>query len=187
VTGVRARLLNNTVLENGQQAGAGADGECDTASGIFISGAATLAHGNTILFNQGTGVMISRGVGNTLQTNSISANSTSGITLSAGGNTAIEPPQIVLVTSQAVFGQACPSCAVEIFADDGNQGRDLVGTGTAGADGAFRVPFTGLPARGHITATHTDLQGNTSPFAVAPNLPGRTPLNILTLPAVVAP
>ena len=66
-----------------------------------------------------------------------------------------------------------------------NQGRDLVGVGTAGADGAFRVPFTGLPARGHITATHTDLQGNTSPFAVAPNLPGRAPLNTLVLPAVL--
>ncbi len=182
VTGVQAQLLANEISNNGMD-GSLTD-ECLIRSGVFITGTQTLAQGNFILDNGASGVVVSEGDSNRLIANSISNNQISGISLRDGGNAAIAPPNISAVSRTDATGIGCAGCTIEVFGDDGDQGRDPLGSTTANTDGQFQLVFTSAPSRINITATNTDTNGNTSPFAVPVPLPVNYSqfLPLLTMP-----
>ncbi|HEU5102984.1 MAG TPA: right-handed parallel beta-helix repeat-containing protein, partial [Roseiflexaceae bacterium] len=178
---------NNTLRGNLIQANGGGGGpwpDCAIRAGIVITGTnATLVSENDVSVNSDAGIVVYGGVGNRLFVNSISDNQTVGIQLVSGGNNGVAPPQLSLVTSTTVSGTACALCRVEVFTDTGDEGKDFLGTTTAGSDGLFSHSLVPAAEPGrHITATHTDSNGNTSPFTPpvsvstpSPNEPIPTP------------
>ncbi|MEP7188310.1 MAG: Ig-like domain-containing protein, partial [Roseiflexaceae bacterium] len=118
------------------------------------------------------GVVVYGGAGNRILANSISNNLSAGIQLVSGGNNGVAPPQLSLVTTTTVSGSACGFCRVEVFADTGDEGKDFLGATTASGNGLFSQAITPAAQPGrHVTATHTDSNGNTSPFAPAVSVP----------------
>ncbi|MBC7222809.1 MAG: right-handed parallel beta-helix repeat-containing protein, partial [Anaerolineae bacterium] len=121
--------------------------------------------GNRIAHNLGDGVRVAGvgSVGNALRRNRITANGGRGIRLADGGNGGLAAPVLGEVSHQGVAGTACAGCWVEVFADPADEGGMFLGTTQAGQDGQFAlaVPMTGP----YVTATATDAEGNTSPFA----------------------
>jgi hypothetical protein len=72
-------------------------------------------------------------------------------------------------TSAGISGTACPNCIVEIFSDPDDQGLVYEGSIQADADGNFS--FQGTVQGPMVTATGTDLLGNTSQFSEAVSVP----------------
>jgi parallel beta-helix repeat protein len=180
VTGIHAQLIANEITANG--ANGPLSDECAIRSGVFITGTQTLVQSNIILDNQAPGVVVSQGSRNRLGANSISNNQISGIALRDGGNIAIAAPTITVASRTQVDGIGCANCTIEVFGDDGDQGRDLLGTTTANAQGQFQLTLASAPIRNHATATNTDANGNTSPFSQ----PVALPISLF-LPLVVTP
>jgi hypothetical protein len=175
VAGPGASLRGNVIENNGY--GPGPWPDCDIRGGVVIAGTDdTLIINNSILGNNGAGVTVHSGRGNSILANSISANDTAGIQLDQGGNDSLAPPQIPAVVGTTFTGQACGLCRVEIFTDTGDQGRHFLGATTAASDGAFsfRINPDGLQDP-HVTATHTDASGNTSQFAQPGRVSGEVP------------
>jgi len=136
----------------------------------------TLVSENDILANSAAGVVVYGGVSNRILANSISDNLSVGIQLMSGGNNDVAPPQLSAVTTSTVSGTACALCRVEVFTDTGDEGKDFLGATTAGSTGLFSQVLTPAAQPGrHITATHTDSNGNTSPFAPAVSVPVTPP------------
>ena len=76
------------------------------------------------------------------------------------------PPTIESATPITVTGTSCSRCHVEIFLDHDDEGRKFITWTTALTSGVFLVNLEpGIIDLPHITATSTDTQGNTSPFA----------------------
>jgi parallel beta-helix repeat protein len=175
VAGANATISGNTIMRNGTSGGPWPD--CSIRGGVVIIGTSNaLVTQNTILSNQGTGVTVYEGSGNRLLANSISANGTAGISLAQGGNQEVLPPRIDLASESTVSGVTCPLCHVEIFTDSADEGRNFAGETTAGADGAFTLQVTPDDLRDpNVTATRTDSNGNTSPFAKAVSISDETP------------
>ncbi len=123
---------------------------------------------NVIGMNGKTGVVVSgqESIGNTISRNSISGNAEKGIGIYDGGNAELPSPVFTSVTSTQVSGTAQAGQIIELFADEDNQGRIYLNSVTADAAGNFfydhQVP---LPLS-HITATATDMNGNTSAFSL---------------------
>jgi parallel beta-helix repeat protein len=174
VAGAATRILTNTIIDNGGFDDAGV--ECNIQGGVVITGTArTEIISNTIQSNIGAGITVRAGPENRILSNSISNNSTVGIQLLEGGNEDIAPPTIVSASTITVTGTSCPNCLVEIFADDDDEGRNFITATTALTNGVFIVTLPpGVIDLPHVTATNTDSNGNTSPFAV-PVAVGPTP------------
>jgi parallel beta-helix repeat protein len=175
VAGPNSTLRGNLVESNGGSSGPWPD--CAIRAGIVITGTnGTLVSENHIHANSDVGVVVYGGVGNRILLNSISDNLTAGIQLVSGGNNDVAPPQLGSVTTTTVNGTACALCRVEVFTDTGDQGKDFLGVTTAGSNGFFSQVLVSeaLPGR-HVTATHTDSNGNTSPFATAVSVPTPSP------------
>ncbi len=175
VAGPNNTLRGNLVQSNGS--GGNVWPDCAIRAGIVITGTNdTLVSENDILTNSAVGVVVYGGVGNRILANSISDNLNAGIQLERGGNNDVAPPQLGVVTTTTVDGSACALCRVEVFTDIGDEGRDFLGVTTAGSDGRFRQVLTPAAQPGrYVTATHTDSNGNTSPFAPAVNVPNVAP------------
>jgi parallel beta-helix repeat protein len=175
VAGPDNTLLRNLVQSNG--GGSSAWPDCAINAGIVITGTTdTLVSENDILDNNAVGVLVYGGAGNRILSNSISDNQSAGIELVSGGNNGVVPPQLSSVTTTSVNGKACALCRVEVFTDTGDEGKDFLGATTAGSDGRFSQVFASAAQPGrHITATHTDSNGNTSPFAPAVSIPSDVP------------
>ena len=120
--------------------------------------------GNTLTENR-IGVSILQSVGNTLHANLISGNSSLGIEIRDGGNMELAAPVIAEAAAGKISGTACAGCMVEIFSDPGSQGLVYEGMTLADASGSFT--FTGTVSGPNVTATATDLTGNTSAFSKA--------------------
>jgi hypothetical protein len=121
-------------------------------------------------------VVVYGGAGNRILANSISGNQSMGIQLVSGGNNGLAPPQLSLVTTTTVSGSACAFCRVEVFTDTGDEGKDFLGATTANSNGLFSQSLAPAAQPGrHITATHTDSNGNTSPFTPAVSVPTPAP------------
>jgi parallel beta-helix repeat protein len=183
IAGNLATVTNNVISGNGYTGNP--TEECIVNGGVIITGNNTNVSGNAIFSNAGAGIMVMEGDSNTLSSNSIT-NNTEGISLKDGGNGAIDPPQITLVTRRLIGGTACGSCTVEVFVDSGSQGRDLLGQVQSQTDGAFQLSLSTPLPTGNITATLTDAAGNTSGFTVVPGLPARTSENV-ALPFIQVP
>ncbi|MBN2611300.1 MAG: right-handed parallel beta-helix repeat-containing protein [Bacteroidales bacterium] len=100
---------------------------------------------------------------NTFTTNSIFNNGGKGIYNDKGGNTSLPAPLILDISSGSVTGTACADCIVEIFSDSLDEGAIFEGTTMADATGNFA--WAGTVEGPHVTATATDINGNTSEFS----------------------
>ncbi len=142
-------------------------------NGVVISEGAylnTIGPNNIIAYNRENGIFVSdtQTVRNTITQNSIHDHGWFGISLWKSGNTEIAFPKIFDFDLQAgtLIGSTCSNCTVEIFSDAGNEGAIYEGKARADDTGIFTLSkgtsFTGP----HLTATTTDLDGNTSQFSV---------------------
>ena len=121
--------------------------------------------GNTIAFNTSDGVEVSGAatIGNAVRGNSIYYNDGLAINNVAGGNTELAPP--VIAAAGSASGTACPSCNVDVYSDDADEGRVYHGSVTADGLGDWSLP--GAVNGPNVTATATDAAGNTSEFSSA--------------------
>ncbi|TAM50692.1 MAG: hypothetical protein EPN53_07620 [Acidobacteria bacterium] len=135
---------------------------------------AAFVQGNTIAGNSGLGIVEGPATAVRFRRNAIFSNRIGGISLVASGPPAA--PVIAAVTAQRVTGTACAACVVEVFSDQGEQGRVFEGTAVAGTDGAFAVNALPLTLTGpNVTATATDPSGATSGFSAPARVPHRPP------------
>lgn len=151
--------LNGTPIPNGTVGIRVADGPHNTVIGPS----------NTIAYNP-KGIVITgdNTIYNTITQNSMFGNGT-GITLVAPGNAGVQPPSITNATVGQATGNACAGCRVEVFSVANNgaapQGLHMIGAGQAQGSGGYSFPVDAVPAGSFITATATDVQGNTSQFS----------------------
>lgn len=139
-------------------------------SGVSIQGgsrANVIGPANRIAYNSNA-IRVSQGgtTGNTITRNAITSNG-SGISLEAGGNNELEPPVITGASPTQVSGTTCPGCAVELFSDPEDEGELYEGATTADANGNWIFTKPGGVTGPNITATTTDVAGNTSAFSAA--------------------
>ncbi len=175
------RTTLNSVTGNlmGTNAG-GMDGLGNDRSGVWISGG---AHGNTIgpdnvIANNGeSGIVVegSDSVHNTITQNSIHDNSGRGIALWSGGNVQLAVPLIFDfdLSAGVITGAACSHCMVEIFSDSGAEGAVYEGRTTADDKGVFAFTKGAAFVGPFLTATSTDMDGNTSEFSLPTSVSAR--------------
>ncbi|NQT27134.1 right-handed parallel beta-helix repeat-containing protein, partial [candidate division KSB1 bacterium] len=119
----------------------------------------TFGPGNIIAFSLSEGINMwgSTTLRNTITQNSFHSNTDKAINLE-GANLGQEPPVLTAIAS--VTGTATPNATVEIFSTPDDEALTYEGTVTADGEGNFYWP--GSPAGPYVTATATDLEGNTS-------------------------
>jgi hypothetical protein len=120
--------------------------------------------GNTAAFNRANGIQVTEGLRDTIRRNSVYSNG-GGIVLAEGGNAEPAAPALAVDPARGITGTVCPGCTVELFADEGGQGRYFLDGRIADGTGAFAFRLPCLPAGLSVTATVTDREGNTSPFS----------------------
>jgi CSLREA domain-containing protein len=134
-----------------------------------------LVQHNLVAYNSQYGVVVDGGFGDaegiTISENSIHSNGLIGIRLQSGGNDGIPSPIITGVGPAS--GTACPSCKIEVFSDDSNEGR--IFEGSTNADVLGNWSFPGSLTGPRVTATATDSLGNTSEFSNSVPLSFATP------------
>ncbi len=141
---------------------------------LIMNGASdnTVGPGNMIAYNALDGVRIygASTIGNDVTRNRIYQNFGEGIVLSSGANGGILPPVITgtSLASMTVFGTACGSCVVEVFAnpDTDGEGKIYLGSTTATGGGSFTLTVGGIPAP-YLTATATIAASGTSEFSAS--------------------
>jgi hypothetical protein len=137
--------------------------------GISITGSGNWVAHNEIYGNDEHGVQVTSATAltNTLSQNSIYANSGLGIDLVDGGNTELSAPIVFTYDTAAgtASGIACPSCTVELFSDDDDEGRWFEGVVTADAIGRWSFDKGSAFVGPQVHATATDGGGNTSEFS----------------------
>jgi len=101
---------------------------------------------------------------NTFTQNSIYENMFKGIELDDGGNHELPAPVVSVIQGDQVSGMACAGCTVEVFTDREDEGQFYEGHAVADAAGNWAAALPGITAR-NLTATATDLAGNTSEFS----------------------
>ncbi len=169
VTVTNSSIINNG--DNGVQIGGGASGN-------------VIGPGNVVAYNGGHGIGVYNpdSLHNTITQNSIHDNDGMGIDLGDGGNTELAAPLITDFDQGGgiVTGTACPGCTVEVFSDSSDEGE--VYEGQTAADGAGNFVFNKCaPLTGpHLTATATDMAGNTSEFSSPAVPPGPTISDVRT-------
>ena len=152
---------------------AGVDDLGNLKGGVWISEGAhgnTIGPDNVIAHNGEGGVVVQHegSEGNTITQNSIHDNGSAGIALGAGGNAELSVPVIFNfdLSAGTLAGATCSHCTVEVFSDNGYEGTVYEGRTTVDNSGYFTftrgVPFLGP----HLTATTTDIYGNTSGFSL---------------------
>jgi parallel beta-helix repeat protein len=141
------------------------------AHGVFIEGGANnrIGPGNRIAFNGGAGVRVnlSSATGNTITRNSIMSNALDGIELTNGGNGGLGPPTILEVPHPTiVFGSGPPFSTIEVFTGEAGEGPLFEGSTTCDDIGFFYLSVPdGIVTSTYVTATATDVEGNTSGFS----------------------
>jgi hypothetical protein len=131
-------------------------------AGIFVSGADhTYIFGNRIASNGRPGV-VAQGAATTIRNNSIHDNR-NGILVPMSSATPL--PAIRAVSATSVSGTACPSCLVEVFSDNGEQGAWFEGAVRANASGTFTLSKSDGFRGPNLTATATGADGLTSQFS----------------------
>jgi hypothetical protein len=129
----------------------------------------TIGPDNLIAHNSEHGILISNPetVRNTITRNSIHDNLWTDVALWESGNTELAAPMFFDLDLKAgtLTGATCANCTVEIFSDKSDDGAMYEGEAIADRMGVF-IFDKGSPFMGpHLTATVTDLDGNTSQFS----------------------
>jgi CSLREA domain-containing protein len=124
------------------------------------------SHGTRIT---GNSIYANRGLGIDIYPRGVTPNDFGD--LDKGANQLLNFPVISVATPSLVQGSACDGCRIEVFRSDGTarsfgEGRTLVGSGLAGADGRFAVAVTGVAVGSFVTATASGPQGDTSEFSL---------------------
>ncbi|MBU1473154.1 MAG: T9SS type A sorting domain-containing protein [Bacteroidetes bacterium] len=124
--------------------------------------------GNLFANNANYGVRIrgSIAIGNTISRNSITNNNHEGIINQNGGNIELSPPVISSISDTCVTGSAPPNCTIEIFSDPQNEGKVYEGATSSDSVGNFEFIKPDKLIGPNVTATATDIHGNTSEFSV---------------------
>jgi predicted amidohydrolase YtcJ len=125
---------------------------------------------NIIAYNIGPGILVDGQDtrNNTITRNSIHNNGGMGIDLRGGGNMQLAAPMILdfNLSAGTINGTTCSNCTVEIFSDEQEGGATMEGGTAADNNGLFTfskgAPFLGP----NLTATTTDVDGNTSGFSL---------------------
>jgi len=110
------------------------------------------------------GIWVDGAQANTIRQNLIWANPFKGIYLENGANNNLPAP-VVSLSAAGGSGATCPGCLIELFLDDGNQGRFYLNRVIADSTGVFGFLSSCPLPYPNLTATVTDLQGNTSQFS----------------------
>jgi parallel beta-helix repeat protein len=130
----------------------------------------TIGPDNVVAHNYGSGIVVaeSDSVENTITENSIHDNGWMGILLRDGGNRNLAVPVILDydLPGGTLTGVTCDNCTVEVFSEEDDEGAVYESRATADDHGVFAVHHSTSFAGPHLTATTTDLDGNTSPFSV---------------------
>ncbi|HPO17484.1 MAG TPA: hypothetical protein PLI09_28885 [Candidatus Hydrogenedentes bacterium] len=137
----------------------------DQANGNVIGGVVKAA--NIIAHATVAGIQIDGGAERvSIRRNSIFNNSDKGIAIAVGCNQGIQPPVIEALGS--VSGTGPVNSAIDIFVDDEDEGRIYLASAFSSATGEFSssVDLSGYSGM-YVTATATDLVGNTSEFSEA--------------------
>lgn len=143
-------------------------------SGVWISEGAngnTIGPDNVIAYNGQAGIMVdgSDTVQNTITQNSIHDNVWPSINLRVDwANERIPFPSIFEFNLPAgtVTGATCDHCIVEVFSDAAYEGAIFEGRVTADARGVFTFSIGSAFVGPNLTATATDVSGNTSMFSM---------------------
>ena len=129
---------------------------------------------NIIAFNHfmGVGIWDPATQFNTITQNAIYGNYADGIRVDNGANGALSHPAISKVTPTSVEGIAPVAGArIEIFSDEGEQGRVFEGVTVADDSGAFSFTKHEGFNDARLTATATDSHGNSSEFSIPAERP----------------
>jgi parallel beta-helix repeat protein len=153
-------ISGNTISDNG-------------VHGVFLSvhagigSTANTLNGNIVLRNGGHGIRANgaESNGNTWSQNSVSDNRAGGIRNFSDANLALTPPSITTQSATHVSGTALPGARVEVFSDNGGQGRFYEGQTRAAADGTFSFSKPGGWQGRNVNLTATD-DGNSTGFAI---------------------
>lgn len=156
--------------------------------GVQVSGGAdgnTVGPLNLIAFNNSDGVNVNNSSYVTITENSTHSNNLMGINLVGTGNDGLPAPTISQVTlgSVTIEGSGAPSNGiVEVFGnpDSDGEGKAFLGSTMAGGGGnwSLTIACAGDP---YLTATVTDLTGNTSEFSG----PFASPVRCAFLPLIM--
>ena len=137
---------------------------------IDNSGHNVVGPSNVIAYNLKSGVFIQgeKAVGNRITQNSIYNNGGLGIELTDGGNARLAVPVLLDfdILAGTASGVAYANGTVEVFSDNAGQGRIYEGQTTADSTGFFTFTGGEAFAHSHLTATATDINGNTSQLSV---------------------
>ena len=123
-----------------------------------------IMQGNRIANATSAGIWLEGAQNNTIRRNLIWANPFKGIYLESNANNNLPAPNFS-ISAGGGSGTTCPGCTVELFLDEGNQGRFYLGSLTADDSGNFSFPPVCPLPYPNLTATATDTQGNTSEFS----------------------
>jgi parallel beta-helix repeat protein len=142
---------------------------------------------NTNSYSSGIQIYGSDSIENTVHQNSIYDTRWMGVDLWGGGNLELAPPIIIEfnLSTGSIRGVAYPNATVEIFSIDKEDRSVFEGQATADNTGLFvfekGAPFTGP----NLTASATDVSGNTSEFSLTTG--GQSGTTILQLNNALPP
>ncbi len=162
----------NTIQDNliGTNAGGVADlGNSENGIALF-NGAQdnVIGPGNVIAYNHARGIQAwgTATRGNRITRNAIYGNTERGMLFTDGAQGELSAPAITAAEATRVSGIApVAGATVEIFSDDGEQGRIYEGNATSDVNGRFVfIKAAGLSGP-NFTATATDGAGNTTAFS----------------------
>jgi hypothetical protein len=163
-------ILDDSNVVRGNKIGTNAAGTAGLPNGYGIT-VDSLAQGNTIggtgpgegnivAFSTMSGLQIASGGVATVRGNSIHSNGLAGISSTAPA------PSITAALGGTVAGTACALCIVDIYDDNGDEGK--IYRASTAADGSGNFSISGVPhALANVTATATGADGLTSPFSEA--------------------
>ena len=167
----------------------------NTSHGITSTAQNITVEGNTIAFTASRGIIVSLGTGNTILSNSIFSTGKLGIDLGHNGVTPNDPgdgdigannlmnfPVISLATNngantivEGTIDTQPGEVIIEFFSNTApgpsgfGEGETVLGRATVSVSGVtgFIVTLPAVPLGDFITATATDVEGNTSEFSAA--------------------
>ncbi len=164
---IKVMSMNNVIAGNFM--GLAVDGVTPFSTAdfhVYSTFDGNIIQGNRIANSISAGIYLDGAQKNTIRRNLVWANPFKGIALGNGANANLSAPTLSLNASGG-SGTTCPGCEVELFLDDGNQGRFYLDHLIADSSGNFAfLPYCPLSFM-NVAATTTDWIGNTSEFSTS--------------------